>query len=268
MSKIFTAFFFVIFLATCENNPDSNKPQNTTVLIKPAAKIIAPLLLDKANISLTEISQKDFEAIPYQDADFRKSKQLCEQSKGYNANQWEGLNECSWAIEQEKINAHQEVVSRKDKELILKTTTGEISIKHNTKASTGATYYRFKDFIPTSNYYLVEEIISGQCLNSSLISGIDGSPFNFKGLLTPSPDGRHFIVHSLNPTGTTNCSNKLAYYETGDEGILKKWHIPLQNHRIQDLKLVGDHEVYLALLNNSDPAKDNDYIKITLSGGD
>lgn len=265
MPKISTLCFFLVFLLACGGNPDAKKPGNDDNLsIEPALEIIAPSLLDKANLTLSDISQQDFEAIPYPDVDFRKSRQLCEQSKGYQANQWEGLNECSWAEEKEKINAFKELVRRKDKQLFLKTSTGEISFQHSPKAKEGATFYRFKDYISTSNYYLIEEIINGQCLNARLVSGVDGQAFTFKGMLTPFPDGIHFIVYYLNPIGAANCSNKLEYYEIGAEGILKKWHVPFQNHRVQDLKLGDDREVYLALLNYREAGQEIDYMKITI----
>lgn len=265
MSKISTLFFFLVFLLACGDNQDTKKAGNDDNLsIEPAPEIIAPALLDKANLELSDISQEDFEAIPYPDADFRKSRQLCEQSKGYKANQWEGLNECCWAEEKEKINAFKEVVRRKDKQLFLKTSSGEISLQHSPEAKEGATYFRFKDFISTSNYYLIEEIINGQCLNSRMISGVDGQAFNFKGMLTPFPDGIHFIVYYLNPSGAANCSNKLEYYEIGAEGILKKWHIPFQNHRVHDLKPGGDREVYLALSINEETTQEIDYTKVTI----
>jgi hypothetical protein len=263
MSKTIAFSVITLLLVACGSNNDPNQlPGNDNISLQPTQKIIAPELLTKANLTLTAISQEDFEAIPYQDAEFRKSKKLCEQSKGYQANQWEGLNECIWAIEQEKINAFKELVSRKNNQLILKTTSGEIQLEHNPKATSGATYYRFIDFLPISNHYLIEENISEQCIQSKLISGIDGSQFRFKGTLTTTKDGLHFFICSPSSKEVFNCSNKLEYYEMGTESILKKWHLPFQNHRIQNLKLI-DNNIFLSLLNSPQPKDITDYIKIT-----
>lgn len=268
MYKLNLIAVFLLFYSACGNPSDHDSSQNKdnteNVIVHSSSTFIAPELLKKTGINLTSITQQDFEAVPFPDAEYRKSKALCEDSKGYKADQWEGLNECSWAAELERINAHNDLVSRNQNILTLKTAGGDSSFEHTPDGNNGIIYYRFKDYLAATNYFLIEEIINGQCMQSRLVSGKSGLQFDFKGTVNPASDDKHLIVYALNPDKAFKCSNKLEYYVLENEELIKKWHIPLMSNYIQELKFTNDKDLFLSYLKENNAARSLEYVKITL----
>ncbi len=262
--KVSNLLFLMFFLFACSDENNDKSSDATDLSKNDSYSLIEPSLLEKANLKLTLINQEDFEEIPYPENSFQASKNNCEASKGYNADQWEGLNLCSWAVEKEKINFYKTFVSRIEDQLILNTENGKIRLNHKIETNEDPTYYQFKDYISSSNYYLIEEITNQQCLHSKLISSKEGNTHRFKGTLSLSENGLFFIVYTSTIIRDLKCPNKIEFYEFKDSGIEKKWHLPLKNQRIKDLKFVKNKAIYIAFSKNNDQTNRLKYAKIGL----
>ena len=211
------------------------------------ASIIPTAVLEKAKVHILEISKNDFENSAQSNAALQTSEKLCEKSKGYKSDNWEGINDCSWALEKEKIKVFDKLVARKDQELILKMDNGSLSFVNNETAMKGATYYQFITYLPKPNYYLVKEIIAGQCAISKLINTKNSEQYPIKGSIKPSLDGRYLIAYNQAST-SIDCPNMLELYQLNADGLEKKWRLPFNSNAITDIKYADGQEVFLSLL--------------------
>ncbi len=266
MRLVSTSFFLLfLLLSACTNSSERPEVQNPTVKTPTIAeqKFMLKSLLEKVNVSLEFISQKEFENIADPEAAFQKVRTLCEQSEGYSEDIWEGLNECSWAVEKERIKKHQDIVSRDGDKLVLKMNKYPLSLEHNPDAPRGATYYQFKTYIPSSNYFLIEEMVSEKCTRSKLVNSITNNQYNVTGSVVPSKNGTQFISYFKGANSPSKCTPKIELFEIGAEGLIKKWHFPINNKSIGNAKFPSENELYLSILSKTKPSEDIKYVKLS-----
>jgi len=240
----------LLVFTACKNSTDTASIADNTVESPPKASIIPVSILKKAKVHISEINQSDFESISDPNAAFQASEKLCKKSKGYKSDNWEGINDCSWAVEKERIKAFENLVSRKDQELILKMDGGNLNFVNNEQAIKGATYYQFINYLSKPNYYLLKEIITDQCPVSKLINAKTSEQYQIKGNIRPSSDGQYLIAYNHALT-SPDCSNKLELYQLNTDGLEKRWHLPLSKNAIVDIKYTDGQESFLCLLANN-----------------
>lgn len=264
--KFLPAFFcfFLLFIA-CKKvdkpNDSANEVENT--LSKIEQSIIPVELLERAKASIEIISSEEFEQIEHPEASFQKVRELCEASKGYSNDVWEGVNECSWAVEKERIKLQSEFVSRKEDQLILKMEKHSLSLEHNPEAPAGSTFYQFKSYEPKSKYFLIDEMISGKCIRSKLINAENSNQYNVKGTLLPSGDGINFIAYYPKIGPSPLCIQKLESYTLKAEGLHKNWHIPLNNKIITGIKYPEKGKLFVSVRSKNKTEEPVEYLQLT-----
>jgi len=265
-------FICLVFFSTCRNDNSSStviveKESPSPIITSPSKRshdqIIAPALLEKVNIQLVTIDQATFEATPHPEADFLKSQVLCLQSNGYKNDEWQGLNDCSWVVEQEVIKKYSKRASRQKDQLLLQMDNGTLAIKHDLDSPKGQTYYRLRDYFPTSNYYLIEEVVAGACIRSKLINANNRNQFNVKGQVSCSGDETHLLSYYLSSNNDSDCLGRLEYYQLNDEGLDKKWYLPLSNKAITALKYISSKKVLISTRPNGQPDEALQYSQLT-----
>ncbi len=249
MQKLLIFLGLIVFFSACKNNSDSPSDRENGSLEEAPSNLIEPALLEQAKIRLATIDSDAFNAIPSSASN--NAKALCEKSKGYKSNTWEGLNDCSWVMEKEQILKHKELVSRNGQQLSLKIGEGVQNFENKTQDAAQSTFYQFKNYLASSKYFLIEEHVTGKCPHTKIIKEIDASEHRLKGIVSPSPNGLHFLTYSAENKANIRCNNQLQCYSFTTEGLHKNWHLPLKDKIIQELKYSNDKDVYISLLSNN-----------------
>ena len=144
---------------------------------------------------------------------------LCAESKGYNIDEWDALNECSWAIEKHQIEQYPELVSRKEDTLLIKTVDKILTLVHNSE-KTGK-YFQFIDYLPESNYFVMKIIQQSSCPEFWLISATNGHKIVLLGRPVFTKAKNAFLLSTALNKEATNCPNSLVFWSLRN-GTFKK----------------------------------------------
>ncbi|MEM9821292.1 MAG: hypothetical protein AAF985_09480 [Bacteroidota bacterium] len=137
---------------------------------------------------------------------------ICEESKGYRNNEWPGLNECDWAIEQQLLDHDQAIAQREGPSLALKLMDGNwMRLKHSSSV-----FYQYKGWLKDTNHFLVLINQSQHCNICWMINRQDGSKQRIEGVPYFSEDGQQAIVTSQADDSSKRCNGQLELWQFRD----------------------------------------------------
>lgn len=218
-------------------------------------------ILEKADIKVTAVNELAFQKASSNEDAYSNITALCEKSKGYQSNAWEGLNDCSWAAEQERI-ASFEHINRQEDRLLIKKAEGTLEIEHSFFDNQPTRYAQFGGYLSANNYYIIEQLQANHCIQTKLIPHEGEQEYLLKGrmLVYGKEDQFYLLSHQLDKHA--NCLNKIAHYSWTTEGLTKSWEIPLKNRKITEANVNDDGTIYLSLSYLEKNIRQTTYLKV------
>ena len=193
----------------------------------------------KAKLALQDIEAKVFQAALKAQNDVLDIERLCDESEGYRSNEWTGLNDCSWAIEQQLLAQNSEKAKREGNQLLLQLENKQwLSIDHLPEA----VYYQFNGWIKRMNCFLVLINKVDECPTFWLIDRKDGNKQEIAGIPYFSTDGSLAFVSSTSSDSAAICNNQLELWQYLDGKLYRQSVLPSQNRIIDKLIWKGNKE--------------------------
>ncbi|MEM8909730.1 MAG: hypothetical protein AAGD05_17915 [Bacteroidota bacterium] len=168
-------------------------------------------------------------------------ERLCEGSKGYRQNEWSGLNECHWAIEQQLLESDRDRASRSGDLLSLRLNKGEtLALRHQKEE----VFYEYKGYLAPVDQYLVLIHQTDHCPAFWLIQADNGQKQRIEGIPYFSKDG-HTAMVTTTPNAKAACNSQLELWAF-EEGVLRQQQTYFTKDRItQKLFWTNNKEVLL-----------------------
>lgn len=261
-------FFLLVIACTPEkDNSDAGKPDISTLPRHLQEKIQKTNYLDtaifaNAGATISSISRQKFEETPDSEHKMLVEK-FCKESKGYQKGIWEGLNDCSWAVEKYKLANLSEWLVRTNDTLTIKLKNGEKKdFIHDKSNPDQILYFQFKDFLQDINFFVVEAIQNGKCRVSHLVSASDGSSFQINGTLFFSDDQGTFLASSFSKELPMNCTNKIELYKIANSQLEKIWHIPTGDWGVTEARFIHQKEFLMEQSTTGIPPEYKHYAKV------
>ncbi len=220
----------IVFFWTCQSDvskQQASKP--SSVNVKPEQLQLQPV---EATVYQTALRSNHSSSI----------EQLCEDSKGYRRNEWQGLNECDWVIENQLLSKDMMRAKRNEDVLSLKLDNKQwIDITHNPEGI----YYRYKGYLSGISKYLVLISPADDCPAFWLINSSDGGKQKIEGLPYFSANGHQAIVTSGGITPSKACNSQLEHWQFTNNEFQQQSTLTTQNRVTEKLFWKGDKEVLL-----------------------
>ncbi len=250
--------FGLLFCFSCtqEKAAPTKEDKSSTTFIEESA-------ISRANISVESLTKAKFEDVVPIDSTFAGIKRLCKNSKGYLSDTWEGLNDCSWAIEQARIDQN-DLVKRDGDRLLLEKSNGILELQHTSINEQASSYVQFSGYLPANKYYILEQMHLDQCIETKLIHQENDTEYLLKGKVFVIGKEEQLLVYSKRLSNSVRCTNQLSLYGWTSEGLTKYWNLPLKNREVQSIKQGPDRHIYLHLSYLDRTSKKEDFLKIML----
>lgn len=256
MIRFFLFTLILCFSCSQEKSSIPNEDQTSISFIEES-------ILKRIDVSVESINKSIFDRIVSKDSTFAGIVQLCKSSKGYSSNTWEGLNDCSWAIEQVRIEQN-EAVSREGDRLMVQKANGILEIQHATINGQPSSFVQFSGYLPANNYYILEQMHLDRCTETKLIHKENDTEYLLKGKVLVTGESEQLLVYSKRLSNSIRCINQLSLYGWTAEGLTKYWNLPLKNREILSVKQGIDQHIYLQLSYLDRTAKKEEFLKIML----
>lgn len=231
MKLILPCLFTVLLLCGCQSNLSEKASEQEGQTSKAATN----------ELSLEPIDAKTYQAALLTN---RRSsiEQLCEESKGYRRNQWQGLNECDWAIEKQLLDLEKTQAKRNENVLSLKLGNEKwLTIEHEANG----TYYQYKGYLAKIKSYLVLITKAQECPSFWLINPENGSKQHVSGVPYFSADQQKAFVTSVNSTTSKACNNQIELWTFNDGTLQQQRSYPTKDRITEKLFWKGNKEVVL-----------------------
>ncbi len=216
--------------------------ENTTTTTPPPTANNS--LLD-GQLLLEDTDQATFAASPGDSLQKLLIQQFCDESKGYRANTWLGLNKCSWAIEKYRLDHSSNLVQRHGDELhIILPDGAKRSFIHN-KSENEALYYQFHRHLADQGLVCIEKIQENHCPQFLLIQQESGSEQVLEGQPFWSPEGTAFLLQS----NDQDCRERLEHWSITTGKAQRDWVVDFPDKALQEVKWAAPDEWLLAEAN-------------------
>ena len=171
---------FLVFLLACKN-------EKTPTVHDPP-----PPIPPMADSSIP--GAKEFEQAAKANAVANGIDKLCAESKGYKSMEWEGLNDCSWVLEKERLKKDASLVQRIGDVLKFKMSNGTYNINHKTNAATNeTTYFQYLGYLTEPAAFVIKQIQTEGCHKYWFLPQNGEEKSALKGQLSFNPGKTAFI---------------------------------------------------------------------------
>ncbi len=198
-------------------------------------------LLD-GQLLLQAIDSATFAAGPRDSLQHLLIQQFCEESKGYRANVWLGLNQCSWAIEKYRLDHGPQFVQRHGNELNVVLPDGAKRSFIHDLASERATYYQFRHYLPRDSLVCIEKIRESACPQLLLVQQRTGTERILDGTSFWSPRADAFLLQCIAP----GCGERLEHWSVTGGSVERDWSIDFPANLLREVKWLDRGEWLLA----------------------
>ncbi len=182
--------------------------------------------ISKASFLQTKmISLDSYKTATVNSSDISPVDRLCKESKGYNKNEWEGINECSWAVEKFQLEQHSNLVKRSGHQLILELADGPKTFSHSFDEGEPRTFYQFKNHHDKANLFCIAKYIENSCPQYLLIQKNNGHTESYDGLPVFNSNQDAFLLSTASKS-ISSCKNELQYWKITDGKAAKVWSGP------------------------------------------
>ncbi|MFK7808979.1 MAG: hypothetical protein AB8F74_14335 [Saprospiraceae bacterium] len=161
----------------------------------------------KTKLDLKTCAQADYDALIAKEKKRSPIARLCAESKGYRKDEWDALNECSWAVEKHQMNLHPEMVQRKGGQLFLSFADSTHLLTHQADE-----YYQFVDYLPSSKHFIIRILRPLACPMYWLLN----TATNEKTVLSGEPiftgDKKSFLLSMSSESDKISCPETISYW--------------------------------------------------------
>lgn len=269
--SLISIILLLVFACTPEKDKsDAGQPDISTLPGHLREKIEKINYLDtaifaKAGATISSISRQKFNEIPASEHEMLVER-FCKESKGYQKGIWEGLNDCSWAVEKYKLANLSEKLMRTNDTLVIKLKNGENKEFIHDKSNPGQIlYFQFKHDLQNINFFVVEAIQNGKCRVSHLVNATDGTSFQINGTLYFSNDHGTFLASSFSKELPMNCTNKIELYKIANGQLEKIWHIPTGDWGATEARFIHPNEFLMEQSTTGIPPEFKHYVRVAIN---
>jgi hypothetical protein len=172
----------------------------------------APGTDDPVSISTTDLQIKSTTASVYQNVQNRERVlspvgRLCAESKGYRKDEWDALNECSWAVEKYEMDLHPGQVRRLGGQLIIQLADSSLVLTHQPDE-----FYQFVCYLSNSKHFVIRVLRPAACPEYWLYDQRTSSKTILAGEPIFTADKNSFLVSSSSSNPKLNCPSKLSFW--------------------------------------------------------
>ncbi len=234
-----------LFFLGCQSNTSENPVSVPTVV-----KESGPL-----TFNIKKLDGAVYTKSLLQDQQRILTDRLCKESKGYNQNEWPGMNACEWATEKYWLKKDKDLVSRKDDLLTLNLENKKtLVLSHQVDKAGKKIYHIYNGYIKEIDSFVVLEKQNDQCLSSLLINAKDGSQQIMGGIPYFSADKQKAIVTSYQ-SASSKCNNGFDLWQYQSGKMLQTSNYQSQSWGIDQLIWIKDNQVYIkkGMLDQSAP---------------
>ncbi|MFT6708600.1 MAG: hypothetical protein ACJATF_003462, partial [Flavobacteriales bacterium] len=137
---------------------------------------------------------------------------MCAESGGYKKDEWDALNECSWAVEKYQISRHPTVASRTGGQLLVEVGDSLLTLTHKADE-----YYQFVDYITKSKHLVIRVLRPLACPEYWLIGmGAKKGKTVLSGQPVFNGDKNAFMLSGSSSNRKINCPTAVGYWELKD----------------------------------------------------
>jgi hypothetical protein len=167
---------------------------------------------DQDLMSTTDLQIKPTTASVYQNIQNREKAlspvgRLCAESKGYRKDEWDALNECSWAVEKYQMDLHPGIVSRVGGQLTIQLADSSIVLTHQPDE-----FYQFVSYLSNSKHFVIRVLRPASCPEYWLYDQRTKSKIILSGEPVFTEDKNSFLVSSSSSNPKLNCPPKLSLW--------------------------------------------------------
>jgi len=163
---------------------------------------------EKVNLRISPATAAVYQNLVEREKAMSTIARLCTESKGYRKDEWDALNECSWAVEKYQMSLHPNLVNRTGGQLTLSVTDSSFTLSHKADE-----YYQFVDFLSDSKHFVIRVLRPLACPEYWLIA--IGNK-NQKTVLPGEPifagDKKSFLLSSSTNSPKLSCPNEITYW--------------------------------------------------------
>ena len=124
--KLFSAIILAsLLIISCQQNQSNPNKSNKTT--SEAINSGQKGAIDQLKIQVEALDSSIFAKALLEDPEQILTDRLCKESKGYNKNDWPGMNACEWSTEKHYLARDTDFANRKEDLLVLKLQNGKIS---------------------------------------------------------------------------------------------------------------------------------------------
>lgn len=183
----------------------------------------------KTSLQISSTTRADYESLKKRERIQSPIGRLCAESKGYRKDEWDALNECSWAVEKHQMNLYPKVVSRSGGQLKLFLADSTTTLTHRADE-----YYQFVEYLPSSNHTVIRVLRPSSCPEYWLINMKSGVRTVITGHPIFTADKEQFLLSSSSSNGKINCPAVIEHWAL-KKGVFSKRGKMNHETAIQDL---------------------------------
>ncbi len=252
MKRSLLRLLFLLPFLACQPATDSSSPPTET-------STNTPLPLPEGQLIFETTTANAFSAAKGDSLQKLLIQQFCDESKGYRANVWLGLNKCSWAIEKYWLDQNPDIIQRNGDELNITLPNGEkMSFIHDLREADQAAYYQFKCYLPQNDFLFIEKIVDKQCPQHLLVNRQSGQQIELNGVPFLAPSGDAFLLQSHQEA----CRTKLEHWSLQGQQSKRNWAIGKTDWDIKEVKWTSPQEWLIALANQNEEHSKAQFAKV------
>jgi len=216
MKNILLATLTVLLFCQCKDKSTASNNQ--------------PLFSNEVSIQMGTAAASVYKNLLNKEKALNPIARMCAESKGYKKDEWDALNECSWAVEKYQMSRHPTVANRNGGQLLLQVADSLITLTHKADE-----YYQFVDYIAKSKHLVIRVLRPLACPEYWLIGmGAKKGKTVLPGQPVFNGDKNAFLLSSSSSNRKINCPPAVGYWEVRD-GVFYERATQKIKHGIQGL---------------------------------
>lgn len=158
---------------------------------------------------------------------------LCAKSKSYQADAWEELNHCRWALEKKELAKIPEYAKRKDDILSLQIDDGQwMALSHERTPKEQAKYFQFRKYAPQSHSFIITQHFANACPMQWFVDGKNGQRLFFPGTIWAHPNRPVYITGT---NGQLDCPSEIYLIHFDRAGKIQSKQLTFKQ-QLQEVK--------------------------------
>lgn len=198
MKNILLATVCILLLCQCKDKGTSSNAQSA--------------FPNKVSLHFSKTKSSIYKNLLSKEKTLNPIARMCAESKGYKKDEWDALNECSWAVEKYQMDRHPNVISRSGGQLLIRATDSLITLTHKADE-----YYQFVDYFSKSKHLVIRVLRPLACPEYWLINvGAKRGKIVLPGEPVFNSDRSAFLLSSSSSNPRISCPTDVGYWELKD----------------------------------------------------